>query len=217
MTTRSRAATSSPARSQRPRAGVTPSTGNSSAETRVPATRIGSPSPVNVNQWPSAYAATSSVRMSSRMLGERAVRIRAGDADEALGRRVGKRREQNAVHQAEDRGVGADAERQREHGDGREARAAPQHARAEAQVLREGVEHAVRRARRGSAPWRARRRRTGARRSPRLAAIHPAGGERVDLLLQVVLRSHRRAPDRRRAGGRSSATSGTCRASARSA
>ena len=50
----------------------------------------------------------------------------------------GNRLEQRRVHEAEDRGVGADAERQREHGDGREARALGQHAQAVAQILKHG-------------------------------------------------------------------------------
>ena len=67
ITERSRPATSSPGRSQRPSAGFAPSTDMSSAETRVVARRIGSPSPVSVSQWPSAYAATSSARTVPRI------------------------------------------------------------------------------------------------------------------------------------------------------
>ena len=42
------------------------------------------------------------------------------------------------VDEAEDGGVGADAERQREHGDGREPGALGQHAQAVAQILKHG-------------------------------------------------------------------------------
>ena len=120
-------------------------------------------------------------------LGEPAVRIRAGDADEA--RRIGirERREEDAVHEAVDGGVGADPERQGEHGHGRERRAAPQHARAEAQVLRQRIEE--RRAPGVATPLLGEVEAPEAAldEPPRLAGVHAAGGERIDLLLQVVL------------------------------
>ena len=42
--------------------------------------------------------------------------------DEAVGRAIGQRTHQDAVHDGEDRGVRADAEREREDNDGGEAR-----------------------------------------------------------------------------------------------
>ena len=39
--------------------------------------------------------------------------ISAGDADELFGARVGKRNQENSVHETEDGGVGADAESER--------------------------------------------------------------------------------------------------------
>ena len=45
------------------------------------------------------------------------------DADDAIGVRVGERLEQHRIHEAEDRRIGADADGQRQDGDGREPRA----------------------------------------------------------------------------------------------
>ena len=42
-------------------------------------------------------------------------------ADDSLGMRIGERLEQDGIHKTENRGVGADAERQSQHGDGGEA------------------------------------------------------------------------------------------------
>jgi hypothetical protein len=52
------------------------------------------------------------------------------DRDQALGLQVGKRADQHRVHDAEDGGVAADAERESDHSHGREAGAADEHARA---------------------------------------------------------------------------------------
>ena len=57
------------------------------------------------------------------------------DFDEAIGRGIGQRPQQHGVERAEDRGVGADPEREREDGDGREAGAAAEQAKADHRVL----------------------------------------------------------------------------------
>ena len=67
--------------------------------------------------------------------GDSSFRIRAGDAHQLLGMRIGERPQKDAVHQAEDGGVRANTERQREDGDRRKSRIAPQQACAVAQVL----------------------------------------------------------------------------------
>jgi hypothetical protein len=53
---------------------------------------------------------------------------------------VGQRVQQDGFHHAEDGGVRAHAQGQREHGDGREAGAARQRAQSEADVLAERLE-----------------------------------------------------------------------------
>ena len=58
-------------------------------------------------------------------LGEPAVRVRAGDADQARWIRKRERGEEDAVHEAVHGAVGADPERQREHGYDGETGAAP--------------------------------------------------------------------------------------------
>jgi hypothetical protein len=60
------------------------------------------------------------------------------DVDDAFGVRKRKRTEENAVHQAKDRGVRADAERERNDGDGGEAFVLQQHAESVADVVQEG-------------------------------------------------------------------------------
>ena len=57
------------------------------------------------------------------------------DFDEAIGRGIRQRAQQHGVERAEDRGVGADPEREREDGDGREAGAAAEQAKADHRVL----------------------------------------------------------------------------------
>src|SRR5208282_2427701 len=59
---------------------------------------------------------------------------------DCLGMRIGNDVEQGGVHHAVDRRVGADAQREGEHGDQREARVAAQLAGAIAQILNEGFE-----------------------------------------------------------------------------
>ena len=65
----------------------------------------------------------------------REVRRRLAEPHQAVGIAVGQRLEENAVDDAEDGGVGADPERQRDHRDGREARVPGQHAQAVPNVL----------------------------------------------------------------------------------
>src|SRR5439155_24578768 len=72
------------------------------------------------------------------------------DLDEPVRSRIGQRLEQHGVDRAEDGGIGADAEREREHGDEREGGAFGERADGEAEVLEEGVHHSVRRATIGS-------------------------------------------------------------------
>ena len=64
-----------------------------------------------------------------------AARIGPCDADELFGMGIGKPDEENSVDEAEDGGVGADAESQREDSDGREAGILAEQARAVANVL----------------------------------------------------------------------------------
>src|SRR5438309_536503 len=63
-------------------------------------------------------------------------------ADQPLGLRIRQRTEKNGVHHAENGGVGADAESEREYGDGGEARAALQHAEHIAEIAGALVEPA---------------------------------------------------------------------------
>ena len=57
--------------------------------------------------------------------------------------RVGKRPQEDAVDDAEDRGVGADAERQRRHGDGGEAGVRGEAAQSVADVLQQCLHHSL--------------------------------------------------------------------------
>ena len=72
--------------------------------------------------------------------GERAVRVGSRDADEPLRRAERKPRKQDAVDQAEDGGVGADPERERQDRDRRVPRIASQGAYGVAHVLNEGID-----------------------------------------------------------------------------
>jgi hypothetical protein len=67
----------------------------------------------------------------------RAVGREAGWADELLRVRDGQRAEHQGIYQAEDSAVGADAERERQHRDGKERGTAAQCARSVPEVLRE--------------------------------------------------------------------------------
>ncbi len=73
-------------------------------------------------------------------VGEEPVGRAIADRDETIRIGIRKRTQQDGVHDGEDRGVRADAERQREDGRGGEAGCAPQHAQAVADVLAERVE-----------------------------------------------------------------------------
>ena len=62
------------------------------------------------------------------------------DGDKALGIGVGKRAQQHAVDDAEDGGVGADAERESEYGDDGESRRFSQHSQRVAKIAEEILE-----------------------------------------------------------------------------
>src|SRR5438874_515227 len=66
--------------------------------------------------------------------------ISAGDADELFGARVGKRNQENSVHETEDGGVGADAEGESENRDRGKAGRLAEHAESEAKVLEQCFE-----------------------------------------------------------------------------
>ena len=95
----------------------------------------------------------------------RSGRAALADRDEPIGIRVRQRAEQHGVEDAEDRGVRADAERQRHERDGREAGRTPKQPRGVADVSRQ-IDDQVRRPRR-------RRRRLVARR------LQPSGAART--------------------------------------
>ncbi len=69
------------------------------------------------------------------------VRIAVVERDQPLGIRHGERFEHYGPHDAEDRGVGADADGQRQHGGQREAAILDEQPRAEAQVLEHRAKH----------------------------------------------------------------------------
>src|SRR6185437_1592597 len=58
---------------------------------------------------------------------------------ELIGIRIGKGSQKHGIHDAENGGVGADAESEREHGDGGEAGGFAEHAQGVAEVLRQIV------------------------------------------------------------------------------
>src|SRR5207237_4198269 len=66
-------------------------------------------------------------------------RIFAFEEDDAFGVRKRKRTEENAVDEAEDSGIGADAERERNNGDSGEAFMLQQHAQAVADIVQKAV------------------------------------------------------------------------------
>ena len=68
-----------------------------------------------------------------------ACRIFSFDVDDAFGVRKRKRTEENAVDQAEDGGIGADAERERDNGDGGKAFVLQKHANAVTNVVKQRV------------------------------------------------------------------------------
>src|SRR2546430_897970 len=103
-------------------------------------------------------------RASGKVLRERAqvVEVRKGhaevhapepgrhDLDEPVRSGVRQRLEQHGVDRAEDGGIGADAEREREHGDEREAGASREGADRVPEILEQGVHHSYLRATIGS-------------------------------------------------------------------
>ena len=111
--------------------------------------------------------------------------------DQLLGMRVGQRLKQNRIHHAENCGVGADAQRQRQYRDGSEAGVFAQHAKCIARVLQKCLE-----------PGRAAQFAVGlaqlrspsqpdARRAPRLLRRHPPPniffGEHLEMAGQFAL------------------------------
>src|SRR5206468_12256636 len=105
-----------------------------------------------------------------------------GERHDAVGVRERERTPQGRVDDAEDGRVGADAERERDEGDGRESRFAAEHPRAEDEILDEGIP-------RGGCP----RRLVANRRKSALATEALPGERRRDL---------QRAPPQAGAGGR---------------
>ena len=62
------------------------------------------------------------------------------DPDQPAGLRIGQRTQQHRVHHAENRGRGADSQRQAGYRRGGEAGILPQHAKPVSNVLREGAQ-----------------------------------------------------------------------------
>ena len=102
----------------------------------MPVSRVGSPWPVKLNSCPSEYAATFHRMHLLAHGGERASRVRPADADQLIGLGVRQRRQQNSIDQAENRGIRADAQRQRQHRNYGKARRSSQGASAVTQILR---------------------------------------------------------------------------------
>ena len=121
------------------------------------------PQAVNRLRWPSSRKVEAIVGPRHGAVEQRRLaganlfpdRVRPGtalDNREAIGCPDGKRANQQAVDQREDRRVGADAERQREDGDGREDGRLGQHSHAVTDVLPDLLEPAGAARRRGSLP-----------------------------------------------------------------
>src|SRR5262249_7182332 len=151
---------SSSARNARPSNGWTPSTEKKPTVTPARGTRSGSaPSAPNWAEpgtirakvgdaGPVGGAAgeeigllrpIGKVEIRDVAVGDARRRIFAFDVDDALGVRKRKRTEKNAVHQAEDGGVRANAESERDHGYGRKAFVLKQHPESVANVLKKSV------------------------------------------------------------------------------
>ena len=150
----------------RPSCGWTPSACRTSWVTNSARACSGSPMPVIVRPAVAVQAdvlkdaALVAIREVLRRRHAELVDVEAGrnllDADELVGVRVGQRLDQHAIDDAEDRGVGADAERQREHDGQREpwapAHAAQRQAQIAARAHRAGRWCSCDRSPRGSAP-----------------------------------------------------------------
>ena len=141
----SRSGVSSAAVKSRPIAGVTPSMRKKFDDTRMPLTRSGSPLATSVGIHERIERHVLERVAALAPVEERGVADVAGrsgraalaDHDEPIGIRVRQRAQQHGVEDAEDRGVRADAERQRHERDRREAGRAPQQPRGVAHVARQ--------------------------------------------------------------------------------
>ena len=144
ITTCQPAGVSSAGVKSRPSAGSTPSMRKKFADTRMPATvgspfAIGSASRIGSRPFREAAAAAAPVE-EGRVTDVAGLAVRPPLADRCTSRSgvgIGQRSQQHGVHDAEDRGVGADAERQRDQRDGREARRADEQARGVAYVTQQ--------------------------------------------------------------------------------
>ena len=159
------------------------------SDLRAARTRSGSPPPVRLKAPPAvdvirrhererAAVAPPVEVVGRRDRTEPAALARAllGERHHAIGARIRQRPPQHRVDDAEDRGVGADAERQREERDDRESRLPPQHPNAEHRrpvELRPTCRHAPQALRRSAARHgRGRRAPTGTSPARRAACPH---------------------------------------------
>ena len=125
-----RALSSSPSAKNRPASGATRSSVNQLALTRTPCTRSASaPSRTRFAVVPSITEKPTKLRRARAIVDEVHRRadvavalLRVPNAHEMIGLRKGQRLEQHAVHDAEDRGVRADPERERDDRGEREGR-----------------------------------------------------------------------------------------------
>ena len=121
---------SSAAEKLRPSAGCRPSVGSSDAAACRPMSCSGSPRPVHVKalkaeQRQVAEHLLARCHLEVARMGEADARellrlVRRAQPDEAIGLAIGERAQEHRVDDAEERHVGADAERQAEHGHQRE-------------------------------------------------------------------------------------------------
>jgi hypothetical protein len=115
-------------------------------------------------------------------------RVGRPDEDEPIRVGVGQRPQQHGAEQAEDRGIRADAETERENRDARERRVPAQHARADAQVLHEMVERGESRAVPVVLPDLREAAEPDERLAPRLVRRHSGAQVVVDVHVQVALK-----------------------------
>src|SRR6476620_4877148 len=106
--------------------------------------------------------------------------------DEPMGFRIWQRTQEHRVDEAEDRGVRSDAEREREHGDRREARALPKRAQRVSSVLQRALDQAD--AARVTALLAALidAAKLTKRREPRVFGRHAGGQVRLNLTVEVI-------------------------------
>ena len=164
-------------RTDRPSSGRAPSIGSRFDDTRIVPTRSGSPSPVRLALAPIAIATSSKLccavpdvevlRGGKPVLGDAETGRRVPEDDLPIGVLVRQRPQQQRVRDAEDRGVGADANRERQDRDDGKSGGGEQRANRVAKVLRERA-HAEKLTSRLSCPLcaAAARRRERPRRAP---------------------------------------------------